>query len=107
MTPMMKEHGRFQLEATKLGRTVVLQVTVFERTDRDRTRLFAETQCSDPMHFIVQFIVKDAPDFDSLLSRFLEELAHRGFTATRYRRRGEGVWADWIPLAPLPLGTAG
>lgn len=96
---MMREHSRFQLEATRLGRTVVFQVTVFEKEDRQRTRLFAETQCSDPLHFLLQFIVRDATDFDDLLSRFLAELEHRGFEATRYRRREGGKWGEWAALA--------
>ncbi len=96
---MMREHSRFQLEATRLGRTVVFQVTVFEREDRQRPRLYAETQCSDPLHFLLQFIVRDATDFDDLLSRFVSELEHRGFEATRYRRREGRRWGDWIALA--------
>ena len=44
---MMQEHSRFQLEATKLARTVVFQVTVFSRGDKARPRLYAETQCSE------------------------------------------------------------
>lgn len=94
----MREHLRFQLEATRLGRTVVFQVTVFEREDRQRTRLYAETQCSDPLHFMLQFIVRDATDFDDLLSRFLAELERRGFEATRYRLRHGKKWGDWTAL---------
>lgn len=95
---MIREHSRFQLEATKLGRIVVFQVTVFERQDKMRTRLFAETQCSDPLHFIVQFIVKDAVDFESLLDKFVAELEYRGFTAERYRLRKGNTWDEWIPI---------
>jgi hypothetical protein len=96
---MVREHGRFQLEATKLGRTVVFQVTVYERADKARARLSAETQCTDPQHFIVQFIVRDAPDFESLLRKFQEELEFRGFAAVRYRRRDADRWGDWAELA--------
>jgi hypothetical protein len=96
---MLKEHSRFQLEAAKLGRTIVFQVTVFERSDKTRTRLYAETQCSDPLHFLLQFIVRDAPDFDTLLDKFLAELEFRGFSATRYRLREPRAWGEWQGLA--------
>jgi len=95
---MLKEHSRFQLEASRLGRIVVFQVTVFEKTDRSGTRLHAETQCSDPLHFIIQFVVRDARDFESLLGKFVSELEHRGFDAGRYRLRDGRVWGDWNDL---------
>lgn len=95
---VLKEHSRFQLEATKLGRTVVFQVTVFERTEKNRSRLYAETQCTDPMHFILQFIIRDAADFDFLLQKFLLELDYRGFIPLRYRLFEAGRWNDWIAL---------
>jgi len=103
---MMQEHGRFQLEATKLGRTVVFQVTVFARTDRNRTHLYAETQCSDPYHFLLQFIVRDAPDFETLLQRFLAELDHRGFEASRFRQWGPDAWGEWQALLPASRSAA-
>jgi hypothetical protein len=92
---MIKEHGRFQLESTKLGRSVIFQVTVFEKVDRRRTSLFAETQCSDPYQFIIQFVIKDAESMDELISRFIVQLAHRGFSPDRYRVFKEG-WGEWI-----------
>lgn len=95
---MIKEFKRFQLEATKLGRSVVFQVTVFEKTERRGKKLFAETQCSDPLHFIIQFVIKEAPSFDKLLERFLRQLNHRGFTPVRYRTRGEIRWNEWMPI---------
>jgi hypothetical protein len=101
---MTKEHSRFQLEASKLGRTIVFQVTVFERSDRTRSRLYAETQCSDPLHFIIQFIVRDAPDFDTLLQKFVAELEFRGFTAERFRMRNDRRWGEW---KELPSTTPG
>jgi hypothetical protein len=97
---MVTEHSRFQLEATRLGRTVVFQVTVLARSERGRTRLSAETQCSDPLHFMLQFIVRDAADFDDVLARFRQELEHRGFTPERYRLREAGAWADWVQVGP-------
>lgn len=103
----MREHSRFQLEASRLGRTVVFQVTVFEKEDRQRSRLYAETQCSDPLHFMLQFIVRDAKDFDELLSRFLAELEHRGFEATRYRIREGGKWGEWAVLAGIARAESG
>ncbi len=95
---MIKEHGRFQLESTKLGRGVVFQVTVFEKVTKDDTSLFAETQCSDPYQFIIQFVIKDAQSMDELITRFVEQLAHRGFRPDRYRVFKER-WGSWIELA--------
>ncbi|NOZ01779.1 MAG: hypothetical protein GXP54_07805 [Deltaproteobacteria bacterium] len=77
----------------------MFQVTVFEKSTRNGTRLYAETQCSDPLHFMLQFIIRDATDFDGLLSRFLAELEHRGFDAGRYRLRLDGRWGDWMGLS--------
>ena len=73
----LKIYDRFQLEASKLGRTVVFQVTVFERKDRGKTRLFAETECSDPLQHLIQFVIRDAPDVDGIIDRFVAQLVHR------------------------------
>lgn len=95
---MITEHSRFQLEASKLGRDVMFQVTVFEKEERRRKKLFAETQCSDPFHLVIQFIIREAPDFDGLLSRFVKQLEHRGFAPTRMRMRNAGKWEQWLPV---------
>jgi len=95
---VIKEFNRFQLEATKLGRSVVFQVTVFEKNERNRRRLFAETQCSDPLHFIIQFIIREAPTFEDLLDKFVQQLTHRGFTPIRFRLRDGGRWGEWSPI---------
>jgi hypothetical protein len=100
---MVKEHSRVQLEATKLGRTIVFQITVFERSDKSRTRLFAETQCHDALHFLLQFIVRDATDFDNLLQKFASELEYRGFLPTRYRLRTGRKWGEWVEIPPEGL----
>lgn len=92
---MIREYNRFQLEASKIGRSVVFQVTVFEKTERNRKKLFAETQCSDPLHFIIQFIIREASSFDNLLAKFVQQLTHRGFSPLKYRVRGEGKWQEW------------
>lgn len=94
---MIREYARFQLEASKLGRDVVFQVTVFEKEERRRKKLFAETQCSDPFHLVIQFIIREAPDFDTLLQRFVAQLEHRGFAPQRLRLREEtsGKWLAW------------
>lgn len=93
---MITEHARFQLEAQKLGRDHVFQVTVFEREERRRKRYFAETQCSDPFHLVIQFIIRDAPDFDGLLQRFVGQLEHRGFEPRRMRLcTPTGKWQAW------------
>lgn len=103
---MIKEYNRFQLEANKLGRVVVFQVTVFEKTERNRRKLFAETQCSDPLHFIIQFIIREAPTFEVLLDKFVQQLVHRGFSPSRYRVRGEGKWQEWMPIEAEPPNPA-
>ena len=95
---MIREFKRFQLEATKLGRVVVFQMTVFEKTERNRRKLFAETQCSDPLHFVIQFIIREAPTFEVLLAKFVQQLLHRGFTPVKYRVRGEDKWQTWLPI---------
>lgn len=91
--------SRFQLEASKLGRNVVFQVTVFEKKERNRRRLFAETQCSDPLQYIIQFVIRDASDVDQVIERFVAQLLHRGFSPLRHRRKNErGSWDPWVPL---------
>lgn len=95
---VITEHSRFQLEASKLGRDLIFQVTVFEKEERKRKKLFAETQCSDPFHLVIQFIIREAPDFDTLLQRFVRQLEHRGFTPNRMRMRAEGKWEPWVPV---------
>jgi hypothetical protein len=88
--------NRFQLEATKRGHNVVFQVTVFERTERNKSRLFAETQCSDPLLYMIQFVIRDAPDLDSVIDRFKAQLSHRGFTPLQFRvKNGDGSWGRW------------
>jgi len=106
---VIREYNRFQLEASKLGRAVVFQVTVFEKTERNRRKLFAETQCSDPLHFIIQFIIREAATFDVLLEKFVQQLTHRGFSPVRYRIRGDGKWQSWTPIdaSQIQTGTAG
>ena len=91
----VEEHSRFQLEATKLGRNVVFQVTVFRRVDSKNKKLFAETQCSDPVHYIIQFVLRDAADIDGILNKFRAQLLHRGFTPLRYRLRDGQIWHEW------------
>ena len=93
----LKICDRFQLEASKLGRTVVFQVTVFERQDRGKRRLYAETECSDPLQHLIQFVIRDAPDVDGIIDRFVAQLVHRGFKPLRHRTRDEQAqtWSDW------------
>ena len=95
---VIREFKRFQLEATKLGRIVVFQMTVFEKTERNRRKLFAETQCSDPLHFVIQFIIREAPTFEVLLAKFVHQLLHRGFTPVKYRVRDNDKWQEWLPV---------
>ncbi|MGM0577399.1 MAG: hypothetical protein ACQEXJ_16870 [Myxococcota bacterium] len=92
----IREHGRFQLEATKLGRTVVFQVTVYERKERNKRRLYAETQCYDPLQYMIQFIIRDATDMDGVIAAFKAQLEHRGFAPLCYRLKNDnGTWAEW------------
>lgn len=95
---MITEHCRFQLEASKLGREVIFQVTVFQKEERRRKRLFAATQCSDPFHFLIQFIIREAPDFNSLLRRFVRQLERRGFEPLRMRTQSGGSWKKWASV---------
>ena len=107
---MIKEYNRFQLVASKLGRNVVFQVTVFEKTERSRTKLFAETQCSDPLHHIIQFVIRDAKTFEGLLAKFVQQLTHRGFTPIKFRVRDGQKWQAWSPIEssnPSVPGSAG
>lgn len=95
----IREHSRLQLEATKLGRNVVFQVTIFERKDRPKSRLYAETQCDDPLQHIIQFVIRDAPDVATVVEMFTHQLLYRGFVPLRYRLRTEnGGWEAWRPM---------
>ncbi len=95
----IREFNRFQLEATKLGRSVIFQVTVFERKERSKSRLYAETQCYDPLQYIIQFVIRDAPDMDGVIESFTAQLNHRGFTPLCYRLKNDnGTWAGWSNL---------
>jgi len=96
-------HSRFQLEAEKIGKHVVFQVTVYQKKTKNNSKLFAETQCSDPYHLMVQFIIRDCPDFATLLSRFIEQLDYRGYLPIRYRKKISGKWEEWIAIPPRPL----
>lgn len=96
---MIQEHARFQLEANRLGRDHVFQVTVFEKDERRRKRYFAETQCSDPFHLVIQFIIRDAPNLAGLVRRFVGQLEHRGFEPRRMRVcEPTGKWQPWGPV---------
>ena len=102
---VISEHSRFQLEAAKLGRDLTFQVTVFEKEERKRKKLFAETQCSDPFHLVIQFIIREAPDFDTLLQRFVRQLEHRGFAPTRMRTRVSERWQEWQAVPYVSSGS--
>jgi hypothetical protein len=94
------EYSRFQLEASKLGRTVIFQVTVYERKERNKTRLYAETECFDPMHYMIQFIIRDAEDMDAVIERFRAQLQHRGFNPVCFRlKKDNGAWDEWKSIA--------
>jgi hypothetical protein len=95
----IREFSRFQLEAAKLGRNVIFQVTVFEKAERNKRRLYAETQCYDPLQYIIQFVIRDAPDMDGVIERFRAQLNHRGFTPLCYRLKTDtGSWGSWATL---------
>ena len=91
--------SRFQFESEKLGREILFEVTVFEKKERGRRRLFAETQCSDPLQYLVQFVIRDAPDIDGIISRFVEQLVYRGYSPCRYRLgEDDGTWDQWTDI---------
>lgn len=95
----ISEYNRFQLEASKLGRNVVFQVTVFEKKERNKSRLYAETQCFDPLQYMIQFVIKDAPDLAGVIEAFAKQLVHRGFLPMKYRvKNGDGSWDAWEPV---------
>jgi hypothetical protein len=74
----------------------VFQVTVYERKERNQKRLYAETQCYDPLQHMIQFIIRDAPDIDGVIERFRQQLELRGFTPVCYRTREDpGAWGQW------------
>jgi hypothetical protein len=103
----IREHSRLQLEATKLGRNVVFQVTVFERKDRSKSRLYAETQCYDALQHMIQFVIRDAADIDSVIDMFARQLLHRGFVPVKYRlKSATGSWDAWVqvPDSLVPEG---
>ena len=92
-------YNRFQYEATKLGRNVIFQVTVFEKKERNKARLYAETQCYDPTQYLIQFVIRDAPDFSMVLEKFKGQLVHRGFTPLQYRVKNDnGTWGSWTHI---------
>ena len=96
----IREYNRFQLEATKLGRNVVFQITVFEKKERNKSRLYAETQCYDPLQHMIQCVIKDAADLDGVIDMFAKQLLHRGFVPVKYRvKSGDGTWDAWSPVA--------
>lgn len=95
----IREFNRFQLEATKLGRNVVFQVTVFEKKERNKSRLYAETQCYDPLQHMIQFVIRDASDLDNVIEMFAKQLLHRGFVPVKFRvKNGDGSWDAWAPV---------
>lgn len=101
------EHSRFQLEATKLGRSVVFQVTVFERKERGTPKLYAETHCYDALQYMIQFVVRDAATLDGVIERFVAQLLHRGFNPQSYRVKTEaGRWDEWTSLEQVVKATA-
>jgi len=94
---MIKEHGKIQVTAEKHGKSVVFDLKVFERNTRKKRKLFAETQCSDTHHFIIQFFIKEADTVDEIITRFCSQLAHRGFEPIRLRFKQRG-WGPWEPI---------
>ncbi len=72
------------------------QATVWEKRERNKSRLYAETECSDPLQYRIQFVIKDAPDLDGVIERFAKQLIHRGFMPTKFRvKSGDGRWEAW------------
>jgi hypothetical protein len=45
-------------------------------------------------------VIRDAPDVDGVIDRFVAQLVHRGFKPLRHRGRIQDSqkWAEWRPI---------
>ena len=51
------------------------------------------------LQYIIQFVIRDAPDMDGVIESFTAQLNHRGFTPLCYRLKNDnGTWAGWSNL---------
>ena len=101
---MIKEYGRIQIAAQKQDRSVVFDLKIFEKKTPKKRKLLAETQCTDPNHFIIQFYIKEADSIEEIMERFSVQLTHRGFTPERVRTLKRG-WGPWEPFPGMTLGA--
>ena len=78
---------------------MIFQITVYEKKERNKTRLYAETQCYDPLQYLIQFVIRDAPDFPAVIDKFKTQLLHRGFTPLQFRvKKDNGAWGGWTHI---------
>ncbi|PIE18988.1 MAG: hypothetical protein CSA66_03340 [Proteobacteria bacterium] len=72
---------------------------MFEKKERNKSRLFAETQCYDPLQYMIQFVIRDAVDLDGVIEAFSKQLIHRGFAPMKLRvKNDDGTWAAWAAI---------
>jgi hypothetical protein len=56
---------------------------------------------------MIQFVVRDAPDIDTVIQRFVAQLIHRGFSPQSYRvKTDSGRWAEWNSLEQVIKASA-
>ena len=100
----MDVQGTYQIIATKLGREIPFDVTVYEHPGQQASLFSAETQTQDPFNHMIQFIVREASNATDALAKMNAQMSYRGFTALRIRARstqdamGRSKWEDWQSL---------
>ena len=51
---------------------------------------------SNALQFLIQFVIRDAPDLDAVIDRFTQQLIHRGFSPLQFRVKNDnGSWGTW------------
>ncbi len=100
----MELQGTYQIIATKLGREIPFDVTVYEHPGAESSVYSAETQTQDPFNHMIQFIVREAENATDALAQMNAQMSYRGFTALRIRSRstkdalGRSKWEEWRSL---------
>jgi len=102
----MDVQGNYQIVASKLGREVPFDVTVYEHPGPESSKFSAETQTQDPFNHMIQFIVRGATNATDALAQMNAQMSYRGFTSLRIRARsgedalGRSKWEEWRSLPP-------
>ena len=100
----MELQGTYQIMASKLGREIPFDVTVYEHPGAESSVYSAETQTQDPFNHMIQFIVREASNPTDALAQMNAQMSYRGFTALRIRARsakdelGRSKWEEWQAL---------